>query len=427
MKKLTYYFRIIMIVIFLTFLFSYIYNQRTISQFKDVTIETKEDATVSEIYIYGKNLNIKGVLSANDAKEVYLSFVDKFGSKVDYLMNFIMDNDNIIFNLGDKINNGFDLEKLSIVNKYRMYLKVVHMDDSITYHKLDNKSGYETTDYYTIYKNNSNEKITISTNETLEYEIVSNDKPVFDVILDPGHGGTDSGACYQNKTPCERDYTSDVVIKIKNILEKKGVKVAFTWDVDKIKNSDYIPVYGQKSRVGSAYESYAKYLISIHLNSSSTSKLTGFEVYTPYNINYNFARNIRDNIKTYTNASYSNNKFNRRENSIYTRTFSTQEIKTTNEERKNKNLKLYNITTKTNYYYMIRETGGYMTGSFVDSPSIENREVNNYYNSNRGLESYIIELAYINNTNDLAYFKKNTSKYVNAIADSIIDELNLES
>lgn len=424
MKHLINFIKIILIFTFFCFLIPFLYHQKTVSPIKKVDVETLNDAVVSELYIYGKFLNIKGSLEVNNTKEVYLSFIDELGSKIDYKTNFYIDENRIMFSLGDRINSGFNLEKLSFVNKYKMYLKVIYLDDTSTYHKLNNQSGYNTTEYYTIYKDNENKKITIGTTDTLEYEITSNEQPVYDIILDAGHGGNDPGACYKNKKPCERDYTKNIVKAIKSNLEKKGFKVAFTWDIDKIKIDNYIPFYGEGSRVESTYKSYAKYSISIHLNSSSTTKLSGFEIYTPYNINYTFAKSMRDNIKNYTNAPYSNNKFNRKESGIYTRTFSNQEVKTTNKERIDNNLALYDINTKTNYYYMIRETGGYMTGAFVNSPSTDNREINNYHNSNRGLESYIVELAYINNLNDLRYFEKNIDKYVNAISDSIIAELN---
>ena len=63
-------------------------------------------------------------------------------------------------------------------------------------------------------------------------------------------------------------------------------------------------------------------------------------------------------------------------------------------------LKPYDITTNSNYYYMIRETGGIVTGAYVDN---RNDKIlsNPYTKSNVGTEAYLLELGYLSNKNDL--------------------------
>ena len=51
---------------------------------------------------------------------------------------------------------------------------------------------------------------------------------------------------------------------------------------------------------------------------------------------------------------------------VYSRNFTTNEINESLKDYRDKNLEPYDISTKSNYYYMIRETGGIITGAYVD-------------------------------------------------------------
>ena len=72
---------------------------------------------------------------------------------------------------------------------------------------------------------------------------------------------------------------------------------------------------------------------------------------------------------------------------------------------------------------MIRETGGIMTGAYVDDSNPEKVGVNKYYNSNIGAEAYVIRLGYLSNQDDLNAMTTNQGTYAQAIANSIINEL----
>ena len=71
---------------------------------------------------------------------------------------------------------------------------------------------------------------------------------------------------------------------------------------------------------------------------------------------------------------------------------------------------------------MIRETGGYMTGAYVDGR--DGDDANPYVLSNRGIESYILELGYITSQTDLDYINKYMNDYIKSVSDSITDYLN---
>ena len=63
-----------------------------------------------------------------------------------------------------------------------------------------------------------------------------------------------------------------------------------------------------------------------------------------------------------------------------------------------------------------------MTGAYVTS-NISTYGNNPYYNSNIGVESYLIELGYIIDNTDLNNIKTNKDKYIDAIAKSIDKEI----
>ena len=67
---------------------------------------------------------------------------------------------------------------------------------------------------------------------------------------------------------------------------------------------------------------------------------------------------------------------------------------------------------------MIRELGGIVTGAYVDGRN-KTYGANEYYNSNIGIESYLIELGYINNTDDLNNMLTNKNLYVEAIKNTV--------
>jgi len=88
------------------------------------------------------------------------------------------------------------------------------------------------------------------------------------VIIDPGHGGKDSGALGKNVN--EKDVALSISRKLANILIKKGFKVIMT------RNRDvYLPL---KSRPDAANKFNGDIFVSIHCNSAGKD-VTGIETY----------------------------------------------------------------------------------------------------------------------------------------------------
>ena len=122
--------------------------------------------------------------------------------------------------------------------------------------------------YYTFSKNNR--KIIINTDNeynTLTFNVSKNkDNNIYDIVIDPGHGGKDSGA---NKNGYyEADLTMKIANNLKSKLEKKGFKVKLTREENQLSRDEKLNDYGTHGRAVIPYEVKAKYLFSIHLNSN---------------------------------------------------------------------------------------------------------------------------------------------------------------
>lgn len=91
------------------------------------------------------------------------------------------------------------------------------------------------------------------------------------VIIDPGHGGKDTGA--RGKFNLEKDIVLDIGIKVREYLNKylPGLNVIMTRDKDV-----FIPL-NERARI--ANENKADLFVSIHANSISNSRIYGAETF----------------------------------------------------------------------------------------------------------------------------------------------------
>ena len=381
-------------------------------------IELDGIAYIEKYYVYGTNFNLSGYLDNNDnIKDVKLIlYNDKRETELN--LDYELVEDRIVFSTSNLINVGYYLDKTELGKNY-LLLKISMADESMHYYGLENKSDYKELKYYTLSK--INHVIFINSDNqynTLMLDVKKNkDDNVYDITIDPGHGGKDPGAC--SKGNCEKGITLDLAMMLVNKLNEAGLKVNLT----RTDNDTGIPNYNMNGMLGRAVipnESNSKYMFSIHLNSHVNKKMHGVEILTPTNIDYSFAKMFADKIVEYTGTSYSINMGNKMFDGVYTRTFNAKDIKEHMEEYKEL---AYDVKEGTSYYFMIRETGGILTGAYIDSrnPSIGE---NPYYNSNKGIESYILELGYIISSDDINNILNNKENYVNAIYDSIMEKLN---
>ena len=239
---------------------------------------------------------------------------------------------------------------------------------------------------------------------------------VYDIVIDPGHGGVDTGA--GNGKYHESNFTLDYSKTLKEELTKLGLKVKLTRETD-----DNIESYGEGSRTGIPYEVKAKLMLDIHLNSSGSSKQRGVEIYKASHDNNSFAKVLAEAIHENTNIPYSNNPVNKVDDGIYMRVYSPKDIENTKKDAKKYGYEPYNLDDDVTYYYFIRETGGIMTKAFTDGRNPK-KKANPYRNMNQGVEAYLCELAYISQKEDLNLIINNKESFIKALVKAITNYVN---
>ncbi len=89
------------------------------------------------------------------------------------------------------------------------------------------------------------------------------------VILDPGHGGTDSGV--ETAGILEKDLTLDVAKRVERLVRLKGLPVLLTREHD-----DYVPL---ADRAAVANREHDCIFVSIHFNDGEKASAGGVETY----------------------------------------------------------------------------------------------------------------------------------------------------
>lgn len=429
----------VIVMILLMFLYNRILNlegyaKEQENKIEEVFSDVENNLAVLELYtVYGNHLNINGYLLKDYLENVTINNMSLIlkeddGQVIEYPLEYTQQEEKYEFTLSENINEGVDLNSIAQGNYY-VFLKVngtAEENNVEKYFSLDNISMYSSNEYYTLTKNNTNNKIDILFNSYLKDDEYSLDymeitsvtcslpEDVVDIVIDPGHGGYDGGAVYEDYE--EAEFTLEYSMALKEKLESYGFKVALTREEDV-----YTESYGQNGRAVIPNAKKAKLVLSIHLNSTATLPVEGgVEIYAPNNANLDFAKSFADNIVSYANTRYSVNGQNRVENGVYVWTYSEQDVIDAKEYADYMGYEMYeNLTTQTPYLFMIRETGGIMTKAYVDgrNTSIGN---NPYYNSNMTAEAYLLELGFINSQADVNNLINNKEAYINAIADSIV-------
>jgi N-acetylmuramoyl-L-alanine amidase len=98
---------------------------------------------------------------------------------------------------------------------------------------------------------------------------IRNAEPVYTIVLDPGHGGHDKGAL--SRYGCEKDFTLDVALRTRDLLQRQGFRVVMTRTTDV-----FIPLE-ERTRFANQYSNAL--FIAIHFNDGGRDA-TGIETYT---------------------------------------------------------------------------------------------------------------------------------------------------
>ncbi len=120
------------------------------------------------------------------------------------------------------------------------------------------------------------------------------------VLIDPGHGGRDSGTQSLFNRALEKGYTLDWALRLQRLLETNGWKVVMTRTND--------AEVSLPERIAIADRCRADLFISLHFNSAPDNKsLAGIETYclTPAGLPASIVRESADNVRqTFPNNAY---------------------------------------------------------------------------------------------------------------------------
>lgn len=397
----------------------------------------KEIVEINNYYLYGTHFNVDGKIkqiSTNSIKDVKFTLVDISENEKEYEAIYEIDGNELAVKTSKLINEGLYLEDIKS-GEYFLFLKIKYSNDEIKYYSMKNNTNYEDLEYYTVTKNKSNKKIKIgfdvfkSNDEDMSYIKFSVAKAklpasVYDISIDPGHGGSDPGAISGKYK--EAEIAMKYSAELKQKLEDLGLKVILTRDgtEDTSETSKFgvYSVYDFEGRVNIVGRAKVKYNFSVHVNSFDTNTLSGTEIYAPSNASLKIAQSLADNIVSIAKTTYSTRNTDKVSDGVYVRTFTEAEIIESAESANKKGFEPYNITTSTPYLYMIREVGGKTTGAYIDGRN-KGLGTNMFYDSNIGVESYLIELGYIINKTDLNNMLNNQTAYIEAIAKSIQENI----
>ena len=249
-----------------------------------------------------------------------------------------------LMNYSDEANKGISLKELSSGN-YFIYLneKPIYVTEELS------------EVWYTVQRKGKSKKITLTNTFGLlgvsveEVETLPED--VYDLVIDPGHGGEDGGAAAGHLVDDEE--VLKLSLYLKERFEEHGLKVKLTRETDidpaqqVIFNYETAP-YVKNGRVDQVYRYQAKYTISNHLNAVDGDN-EGVEVYSSIVTNDGWSRSIINEFKTIDRIISSSdlNHFEVSEGS-YKRYYGCPSDKTC-------------LNPYIDYLYIIRETGGSLT------------------------------------------------------------------
>ena len=402
------------------------YDQKE-SEIKILNMMQTKSAEATKIYTYGKSLNVDGKISnvsKDNFESVRLYITDGLDYEKSYELNYSFEENNLNFSSG-LINSGIILDELDS-KEYYIFLRL-KLNNSINpkYYSFINSSESGKIEYYTLTENNENKKAIIDFYEKdynnkkynlLKISLEKSKLPedVYDIVIDAGHGGKDSGE--KLGTITEANVALEYSKLLKQSLEEKGYKVKLTRDDSNSEDFSTTNMYDSNGRISIACRSKAKLMISFHINNDANSGLRGIEIYSPSKSDLTFVSEMANKINESSTIAFSNNNSFKHSDGVYVRNYTNSVIKELENTANKRGYAPYSITLDTPYLYTIREVGGIATGAYVDGRNTS-YSANEYYKSNQGIECYQVELGYIKNDLDIIINEK--SQIVQAISEAI--------
>ncbi|HAX73999.1 MAG TPA: N-acetylmuramoyl-L-alanine amidase, partial [Firmicutes bacterium] len=273
--------------------------------------------------------------------------------------------------------------------------------------------------WYTIYREGVAKQITIETYMGMlsveVKDVTQTPDDVYDILIDPGHGGLDGGTEKDGVTEAEE--VLKVATYIASRLEEHGLKVKLTrddeFDPSGEGNFDYtLSPYKEEGRVEQVYRYSANYMISNHLNAFDGS-LSGFEVYSSIMSTNDWASSIANEFEAIGHEARDSIK---NEYRVSTGSYKSYTQCVAGEYLPNGCSSPY-----IDYLYIIRETGG----QFSQSTSLVKYNENYEQIPNHGAETVLVEYVYLDNATDNAAWIQNWQAYGEAIVKATVAYLDI--
>ena len=407
---------------------------------------------VKKFFVYGTHFNFEGSISLKKldnkkVESVSLCLVNIAKDEKDVSkriekaikINSEVDGKKVKIKSSSTINNGLFLENIK-EGTYAFYL-AIKTEGGNVYIPLANDTKEKDIKYYTVtnLKDKSNKEINIYTpkevkkNYDKKYMFIKCHKEklpddVYDIVIDPGHGGTDVGAIHEHYY--EKNLSLDVAKMVYEKLKEKGYKVLITRDGSEETNGEYsvYSTYEEYGRVTLACKARAKYALSIHLNSSEADMdKGGVQIYCSGKGDTSMARRLCDNLVEEANT-YTSNLAGRllREEGVYSHTFGDTEMSEIRGIAAQYGFKPYDIKYGDDYLYMIRELGGISTNAYTDGRHPDYGK-NKWVNANYGIECCLCELAYMSVEDDLNYFLDHKEDYAEGLVKGLVEEIEKDN
>ena len=173
------------------------------------------------------------------------------------------------------------ISKVYTTQSNGMVVVYVYLKPSITYQVVSRTGEFQVTlgGGQTASRNNSSQTSRYTTTrkqsttntqtaQTQTQPNTSTGNKKYTIVVDPGHGGHDSGA--RGNGYNEKDIALQVATKLANNLRQD-------YNVIMTRNSDFFVPLDTRAKIGN--DANADFFISIHLNSSSSSSANGTEVF----------------------------------------------------------------------------------------------------------------------------------------------------
>ena len=352
--------------------------------------------TLNSYNIHGESLHlsVNGTKSISDYQLVSISPQSPSTEVIPYL---------------SKVNKGIELDTLALGD----YL--IKINDNLLF---TGENEGVLASWYGVTRNEKNKLFELKNVNGLTVLSVSqvDELPdsVYDIIIDAGHGGSDSGAVGGGLL--EKDEALKVSKYMAEKFESYGLKVKMTRTGDEIEAEKGISDYETKpfvtnGRVDMVYTSKAKLVISNHLNAYRGTSV-GSEVYSSISTSDEWASSIINQFKLIGRTVNNSDNGYRVSDGSYKRNVSCLELYSNACNSTSQN---------SDYLYMVRETGGALT-----NPSSLIHKNNKYSEApSYGAESILMEYIYIDNASERAYWQENWEKLADAVIYGTLDYLNI--